>query len=215
MNTSTWTLSALTNGASMFYNWIACTSPMNTSTWTLSALTAGQNMFYNWIACTSPMNTSTWTLIALTNGQNMFAGWSSAVGTMECGTWGLGNCTNLVGTFIYCKFTINNLELCDLSKVLNFGLSFWYLNDSKIGNFGSVNFNKNIILETFYQNGTVWKYPPAWTDATLIQMRSKLVGTGRTETNKTLRFIAQRTTASDAAVADMIADGWTILGLYY
>jgi hypothetical protein len=161
------------------------------------------------------MNTSTWTLSALTNGSGMFYGWSSAVGTMECGTWGLGNCTSLNNTFTYCSFTISNLELCDLSKVLNFNLSFWYTNDSKIGNFGGVNFNKNIILETFYQNGTVWKYPPAWTDATLIQMRSKLVGTGRTETYKTLRFWAQRTTASDTAVADMIADGWTILGLYY
>lgn len=69
------------------------------------------------------------------------------------------------------------------------------------------NFNKNTLLTNLMLNK--YNYPPNLMDDVLIKIESCVVGTGRTQTNKNLQFGGSRTSASDAAVASLKANGWS------
>lgn len=144
--------------------------------------------------------------------------------------WDTSNATLINGMFQGCSFFNQPLNW-DFSRVQDFrnflffairfnqDVSNWNIsnstNNSDIFNGATAfmqpisawNFNKNAILTNLMLNKN--NYPPNLMDDVLIKIESCVVGTGRTQTNKNLQFGGGRTSASDAAVASLKANGWS------
>lgn len=143
--------------------------------------------------------------------------------------WNTSNVTIMNSMFQSCSFFNQplNWDFSRVQQLANFlffavrfnqDVSNWNLsnstNNSDIFNGATAfvqpisawNFNKNAILTNLMLNK--YNYPSNLMDDVLIKIESCVVGTGRTQTNKNLQFSGGRTSASDAAVTSLKANGW-------
>lgn len=144
--------------------------------------------------------------------------------------WNTSSCTNFSYVFYFCSFFNQPLNWSFSSASTVQGIFFYAIrynqdvsswNLSGVGNCSDIFngaasfiqpismwiFNKNAILTNLMLNKS--NYPTNLMDDVLIKIESCVVGTGRTQTNKNLQFGGGRTSASDAAVASLKANGWS------
>lgn len=106
--------------------------------------------------------------------------------------------------------TINNIHLWDMSNVTTMERMF-----SRALKFNQDisgwNFNKDVNLLNFMVGKSAASYSPVYYSNLLIKLRNCVVGTGRTETNKSLTMQNIKYTSEGASArADLVADGWAI-----
>ena len=105
---------------------------------------------------------------------------------------------------------INNIELWDVSNVLNMTSMFQSASafNQDISNW---NFNKDVILENFMHLKTFLNYSAINYSKLLIKLASIVVGTGRTQINKRLGMNSIKYDSSAiSARSALVADGWII-----
>lgn len=107
--------------------------------------------------------------------------------------------------------TINNIHLWDMSNVTTMERMF-----SRALKFNQDisgwTFNKDVNLVDFMVGKSAASYSPVYYSNLLIKLRNCVVGTGRTETKKSLTMQNLKyTSAGASARADLVADGWNII----
>ena len=88
----------------------------------------------------------------------------------------------------------------------NMGGFFWNAYAANF-DYGIWNYDKDVILSVFLYAKNI---DATYIDSLLIKIAATVVGTGRTQTNKSFQlYQAKRTTASNVAYNSLIADGWS------
>ena len=164
------------------------------------------NAFRSCSAITTINNLNLWNLSSVTSIAIMFYGCTSFNG-IGLENWNVSNVTVMVNLFSLCN-AFNRALNWNVSNVTD--MAFMFENTAAfVQDISHFNFNKNVILQAFFVNKSI--YPATFYDALLKKWAESFIGTGRTQTNKSINCGAVKYTAFGKTYRDaLIANGWTI-----
>ena len=194
----------------LFYNPILNSGNFNS--WDLSNVTTlGNDGAYSGVlqGCTNfnqPIDK--WNVSNVTQMFGTF--WDCKAFNQPLNNWNVSNVFTMYGMLLGCTNFNQPLDKWDVSNVLNMAVLF---NGALAFNqdISMWNFNKNVVLERFMNGKSSTNYNKEYYDSLLQKLSQRLVGTGRTQTDKRLGMGAIKYTSVGKPYRDiLVSDGWVI-----
>lgn len=136
--------------------------------------------------------------------ENLVSNCVNLVSVSKINEWNTSNVINMINAFGGISYDAP-IENWNIENATNLSLMFFY-QGGRTRDYSVWNFNKNVKLSFFMY---AKNQSPENIDALLIKIASRVIGTGRTETNKYIGFFqAKRTVASTTAFNALVSDGW-------
>lgn len=225
-NINNWNFSAITNIAQFFSN---CSNLNQNFNLSLPAVTNLGSLFLNCAKLNSPININAPLVTSLVS---LFQGCTILNSSVILST---GNLININSLFRDAKTFNQDISYLNVSNVTNFDLVFygatafnqplsWSVSNGTMMNGVFLNapafnqdisgwdFNKNVDLTNFMNGKTFANYDKLYYNNLLQKWASVFIGTGRTNTTKSINMGTIRYTAAGKPYRDaLVADGWTVI----
>ena len=164
------------------------------------------NFFRRCISITTINNLSNWDLKQVNSVNIMFYG-CTGFNDIGISNWNTSKITRFKNLFSLCS-SFNQQLNWDVSNVTNMDLMFEQCAINR--DLSNLNFNKNVTLDNFMLRSYT-NYNASYYDALLQKWASTFIGTGRTQTKKSIGMGTIKYTSAGKPFRDaLVADGWVI-----